>query len=389
MSELSNLLLNSLQIICVFVPLFVCVCSVDDWSVSQNCSLCHIPYKVNNSPFPINLTQCAICRRKYVPDVLFSTIDPRCEIQTIGKGAFLQARVCRVKGKNNKGEADAKEIGDILPFMEYELHNQLMNKLKIRSMNGLFGLELQITVGENMLIGVASATGAYLAALPPPPTPRLLGQVTSEEENVALLNLQKVLTEKVQKYRDQYQLNSIDFTSQPSPHSVIADDSDDDGSDLELSAGSKDTFVLQVDDMKDESLSAILADIAPPSGMELCNTQTFPGYSQHSMLYGLQMFTQVYRQEIEMDQKLKSEFSKIVDSLLRKIFFKLRRMVPCCLCDLTFNIDIPEEDEIQIVVSGVCVAVDDSQPSDRYPTEVFGSSSAKSILKPGKVTKLM
>ena len=30
-----------------------------------------------------------------------------------------------------------------------------------------------------------------------------------------------------------------------------------------------------------------------------------------------QMFTQVYRQEIELDQKLKSEFSKIVDGLLR------------------------------------------------------------------------
>ena len=290
-----------------------------------------------------------------------------------------------MKGKNNKGEADAKEIGDILPFMEYELHNQLMNKLKIRSMNGLFGLALQITVGENMLIGTACATGAFLAALPPPPTPRLLGQVTSEEENVSLLNLQKTLTEKVQKYRDQYQLNSIDFASQPSPHSVIADDSDDDGSDLELSAGNKDTFVLQVDDMKDESLSAMLGDITPPTGMEMCNTQTFPGFSQHAMLCSLQMFTQVYRQEIDMDLKLTSVFNKIVDSLLRKIFFKLRRMVPCCLCDLSFNIDIPEEDEIQIVVNGVCVALDDSQTSDKNPPEVFSSSSAKSILKPGKI----
>ena len=29
------------------------------------------------------------------------------------------------------------------------------------------------------------------------------------------------------------------------------------------------------------------------------------------------MFTQVYRQEIELDQKLKSEFNKFVDRLLR------------------------------------------------------------------------
>lgn len=355
--------------------------STDEWSPQQNCTSCHIPYKVNNAPFPINLTQCAVCRRKYVPDVLFSTIDPPSEIQTVGKGAFIQARVCRLKSSNNKVEADAKEIGDILPFMEYELHNQLMNKLKIRSMNGLFGLKLQITVGENMLIGMASATGAFLAALPPPPTPRLLGQVTSEEENVALLHLQKVLSEKVQKYRDQYQLNSIDFSSQPSPHSANTDDSDDDQSELELSAGNKDTFILQVDDMKDESLSAVIEDITPPTGMELCNTQIFPGYPQHSMMYNLQMFTQVYRQEIELDQKLKSEFNKFVDRLLRKIFFKLRRMTPCCLCDLSFNVDIPEEDEIQIVVNGVCVAIDYSQSCDKYNSEMHGSSAGKNILK--------
>ena len=34
-------------------------------------------------------------------------------------------------------------------------------------------------------------------------------QVTSEEENIALLNLQKVLSEKVQKYREHYHLTNI------------------------------------------------------------------------------------------------------------------------------------------------------------------------------------
>ena len=48
-------------------------------------------------------------------------------------------------------------------------------------------------------------------------------------------------------------------------------------------------YLQQVDDMKDESLSAVLEDITSPPGMELCNTQTFPGYSQHSMIYNLQV----------------------------------------------------------------------------------------------------
>lgn len=50
---------------------------------------------------------------------------------------------------------NATAISNLLPFMEYELHSQLMNKLKLRNMNALFGLHIQISVGENMLLGLA------------------------------------------------------------------------------------------------------------------------------------------------------------------------------------------------------------------------------------------
>ena len=35
------------------------------------------------------------------------------------------------------------------------MHTQLINKLKLKGMNALFGLRIQITVGENMLMGLA------------------------------------------------------------------------------------------------------------------------------------------------------------------------------------------------------------------------------------------
>lgn len=63
-------------------------------------------------------------------------------------------RLCRLKRKA-QGEVNATAISNLLPFMEYELHSQLMNKLKLRNMNALFGLRIQISVGENMLLGLA------------------------------------------------------------------------------------------------------------------------------------------------------------------------------------------------------------------------------------------
>ncbi|CAL1527605.1 unnamed protein product, partial [Lymnaea stagnalis] len=40
------------------------------------CSMCHIPYNPASLPFEIQLSKCAICKKKNVPEVLFTTIDP-------------------------------------------------------------------------------------------------------------------------------------------------------------------------------------------------------------------------------------------------------------------------------------------------------------------------
>ncbi|XP_052800135.1 C2 domain-containing protein 5-like isoform X2 [Mya arenaria] len=357
--------------------------STDDVSPRVNCGLCHIPYKPASSPFPINLTQCSSCKKRFVPDVLFTTINPPAEIRTIGRGAFIQARVCRPKG-DGKADANAKEISDILPFLEYELHNQLINKLKVRSMNGLFKLQMQFVVGEKMLVAVATATGAFLAPLPSPPVPRLLGQIPSEEENVALQELQLKIREQLQQYKDLYQLNTIDFANQTCQSSVHTDDSDDDTSDLDFSTGNKDTFVLEVDDTRDSSVKAMLSDIPQPAGMQVCNTSTMPGIPASCLVANMQMFTQVFRRQLDSSQQgLPKDFSEIFDSVYRRLYFKLRRMIPCLLCGLSFSVGAPEEDEIEIAVTGMCVAIEDNNSHNSSLTETpMTGASSKSLLKP-------
>ena len=51
---------------------------------------------------------------------------------------------------------------------EYDLYRQLMNKLKVKGLNAIFDLRIQISVGDTMIVAVASGTAAYLVALPPP-----------------------------------------------------------------------------------------------------------------------------------------------------------------------------------------------------------------------------
>ena len=170
----------------------------------SSCHICHLPYSESSVPFKINVTKCAVCRRAKVPDVLFTTIELPENVPVTGRGCFIQSIVCKNK-RDLRGELNAKEISDCLPFLEYELHNMLLNKLKVKGMNAVFGLKVQVSIGERLIIGMAIGTGVYLTALPSPSLPQIAsGNSWHNEEQ--LNEIQKNLAETVRKNRDFYKL---------------------------------------------------------------------------------------------------------------------------------------------------------------------------------------
>lgn len=81
-------------------------------------------------------------RKGKVPDVLIGTIEPPAGMAITGHGCLIQARLCRPKRDESRGDQQAKEVSDGLPFLEYELHRQLIHKLRIKGMNAIFGLKV-------------------------------------------------------------------------------------------------------------------------------------------------------------------------------------------------------------------------------------------------------
>uniref|UniRef100_A0A8C4X6L3 C2 calcium dependent domain containing 5 n=1 Tax=Erpetoichthys calabaricus TaxID=27687 RepID=A0A8C4X6L3_ERPCA len=268
-----------------------------------SCGFCHIPYDELNMPFPAHLTYCCNCRRQKVPDVLFTTIDLPIEAAVTGKGCLIQARLCRLK-KKAQGEANATAISNLLPFMEYELHTQLMNKLKLRGMNALFGLRIQISVGENMLVGLASATGVYLTALPAPGGIQIAGKTPSDiayEQHIS--NIQKKINDTISRNKELYEIHPLEISEEvigspiPEPRQRSRllrshSESSDEVSELDLSHGKKDAFVLEIDDADAvEDILSLLTDAPLPTGFYSCNTENMPGI--HNWTSSIQMFTTV------------------------------------------------------------------------------------------------
>ncbi|XP_016308500.1 C2 domain-containing protein 5-like isoform X3 [Sinocyclocheilus anshuiensis] len=343
--------------------------------VSPGCGFCHIPYDELNIPFPAQLTYCYCCRHYKVPDVLFTTIDLPTEANVTGKGCLIQARLCRTK-KKAQGEGNATAISNLLPFLEYELHTQLMNKLKLRGMNALFGLRIQISVGETMLLGLASATGVYLTALPSPGGIQITGKTPSDityEQHIS--NMQKKINDTITKNKELYEINPPEVVEEiigspiPEPcqrsrlfrsHS----ESSDEVSELDLSHGKKDAFVLEIDDTDAvEDIHALLTDFSIPAGFYSCNTEIMPGIQNWTS--AIQMFTSVRVFRLNnanlTNQGLNKIFSDLCENLLKSLYFKLRSMVPCCLCHLNFTVAIPEDELIQVAVTAVAMSFDKEQ----------------------------
>nr|XP_057931787.1 C2 domain-containing protein 5 isoform X6 [Doryrhamphus excisus] len=400
---------------------------------SPNCGFCHIPYDEFNMPFPAQLTYCYLCRRQKVPDVLFTTIDLPLEAAVTGKGCLIQARLCRLK-KRAQGEVNATAISNLLPFMEYELHTQLMNKLKLRNMNALFGLHIQISVGENMLLGLASATGVYLTALPAPGGIQIAGKTPGDLSNEHhILTIQKRINDTIGKNKELYQITppklftldpevlgdiNMDPTEEllgspiPEPRQRTRlfrshSESSDELLELDLSHGKKDAFVLEIDDTDAvEDIHSLLTDAPPPSGFHSCNTEIMPGI--YNWTSGVQMFTSVRVLRLSnanlTNQGLNKIFTDLCENLLKSFYFKLRSMIPCCICHLNFTVAVPEEELIQVAVTAVAMTFDKDQTQEKpaekpvakgcseteeqlqFPLELCADSPSANIQPPSKIS---
>ena len=129
------------------------------------CGICHIPYKFDKAPYKLKLERCGVCGRKTVPEILLATIEPPPGLHVVGPGQLIEAYDARMR---KKGDDVATQLGEAIPFFEFDLYKQLMNKLRMLGMNACFKLTMKISVGDSVIVGHMQATGMCLAALPRP-----------------------------------------------------------------------------------------------------------------------------------------------------------------------------------------------------------------------------
>ena len=160
------------------------------------CSAVHVPYSHRHAPFAnLKLVPCLACGKKWVPEVMLSTVEPPPNLPIRGPGVFVQARVFRTRPKAG-GESDALAVSEALPFLEYDLARQLMVKLKVLGRNAAFSLKTEVDVGRQLIVSTATATAVYCTAMPAPRTLEITRTIAvQDEEDHQVVKLQRQIEE--------------------------------------------------------------------------------------------------------------------------------------------------------------------------------------------------
>jgi len=314
------------------------------------------------------------------------------ELLTIGQGCLIKAIVSRqVKGSSS--ETCAKMISDCLPFIEYELHRQLLNKIKLKGMNTLYALRIQISLGENLLIGTAEATGAYTAALPQAKCPKLVpvsdcikNRANEKYKQQELDELKTLMSESLNSNIEFFNIrpsqvnahiaSAISMCNKISNYTVPVNEFID-PFELEMFNNSNNSIIkIDLDDKYDKENVYLLLEpmLRLQKGVYLSNSEFVPGIMKLKSNY--QMFVRVFRCETSLIQLNTKELNEILDRILLSLKYKFRNLKNYCLTNISFDISLYDDDHAMIIATGCCFDLGDKIPSSI--TE-FGEKNHKEI----------
>lgn len=348
----------------------------DSWTQTEEshsgCYPCHIPFKQSSSPYPMKFNHCNICKKRFVPEILLASIEPPPGIQVLGKGVHLEAHVCRAKRKL-QGEADANQLAELIPFLEYDLHKQIVMKLRLLGLNAVFKFETQIREGDNVIIGFAHGTAIFLDALPRPDPLKLKNHEPQHKLKIkeltkfSIVNAQALDVTESESYPDLH--NSTDTLRQndsdASEDRTLQTVFDIHGDDMclessnesyefpETSLKTSSNMVIDADEKVNEEIinSLVSQHSRRREDFFMTTSETMPGIRKESLTnMGLITIVRVIDWPQQRGQsELNKLFTHIFDSTFENLHFRLKPLTPCLLSGVKYDIQIPDDDEIQII----------------------------------------
>ncbi|KAF9797995.1 hypothetical protein SFRURICE_001189, partial [Spodoptera frugiperda] len=354
------------------------------------CSVAHVPYSPGAGPYRAELAVCGGCRRARVPTVLLATCAKPSKLVSHAKAITLTAVAARVRRAPPTSEPGARDISDQLPFLEYELHKLLLAKLRMQcDCRSSLGSRVRFpcrakyywvfSVFENfsvvarslelcpvgVMIGFSLQGANAIFSLQ---TQIAIGERCASENDKDALEIQKALWDSFAANR---LANGFDVgVPEQSIGGALPELEGEEAPALDLCAD-KDACVLELDEAEDVETARALAK-------RHVNMQVYTHGLKPVIGAPPQAFAQVWRGRLTLGGGGGSAcVERHVRRALDGVAYKLRRLLPAALVAPRFQLELPE-DEIQLIVSGAAIPLQDPNNPETNAVENGHPSSHSS-----------
>ena len=255
-------------------------------------------------------------------------------------------------------------VSESIPFAQYDIHRQLMYKLRIYSLNAVFGLKIQISVGEALMTAVATGTAVYVRSLPSPPALKVFRTLdVIDDEDKLLLETQRRLMEKSEINRKKIEaVFKIEAEKE-----VLPDGFEDQMSDSGSSESSEDdeaigasmgvpqsrlqqrAMVVEIDDEQDEDLVLFLDDVWNED-FQMCNIEV---PVDNDVMTHSQMIKMVKQSSIDVSHHPNRQLAMIFKSMYLELAQQVSFFSPCSITGLAYSVDIPKDTVVQVYLTAM------------------------------------
>lgn len=292
------------------------------------------------SPFEMDFTKCNDCKKRNVPEILLCTIASPFFYPNalLYPPSLIDAYTCRAK-RTKEGETNATAVSNAIPFIEYDIHRQLLYKMRLKGFNVVFDISYKLEIGEDFIVAVALGTGYFIHALPRP-TPlkitRSLKVVDDEDRQLIqmqekLMRISTVNREKIDLLVEQ--MHSCSTTSCSSAMNAVSAGEEAYSSDSSTES-EDDSEVIEIDDDTDEDLMCVLMETELNEGSRIC---TFSMEKELTNRTG-KFFSLHSRQTIsKVDGKTNKHFADLFKELYSKAALPKDSLIGNICYSITFK----------------------------------------------------
>ncbi|KAJ3198741.1 hypothetical protein HDU82_001069 [Entophlyctis luteolus] len=316
--------------------------------------------------------------------------------------------------KNRVGESHAVVVSESMPFAQYDIHRQLLFKLRIHGLNAIFGLKIQYSFGESLMTAVATGTAMFLKALPPPAPLKLLRtldvvdgedrQLVEEQRRImeeSEYNRKQIEASLAMEYQDQQKTtnasdsvsrrkyrNEVDLMEGKDVNTEYASDSGSEvtgseDSDPEYDGNNRQrNVVVQIDDEHDEDL-VLLVGTKFRDGFNLKNIEVVSKgdeLANSNNAYTVQSITMIRQGFISLSSHHPNrQLARLFSDLYQEMQFQFSYVPQCTILGIDYNVQVVKVNEIQIRLTGVAVALDNQNSDEESQDDLDDGSFFNSL----------